>query len=158
MAAGEYAAGTKALAEAARSLDPDLRYRALYNAGVAALKRAAQDSTHRDSLLADAADHLKQALSLVPASERAKWNLELAQRRRTPPPSGGGGQTPRQPPPGGSPPPDPSTGGGGPPARMPNLSESQAEQILNSVSREELETRNRRLGRSRTTLNGIKDW
>lgn len=158
VAAGEYAAGTKALAEAARSLDPDLRYRALYNEGVAALKRAGQDSTHRDSLLAEAADHLQQALSLVPASERAKWNLELAQRRRTPPPSGGGGQAPRQPPPGGQRPPDPSAGGGRPSAGMPNLSESQAEQILNSVSREELETRNRRLGRSRTTLNGIKDW
>jgi Ca-activated chloride channel family protein len=157
LAAGEYGAGAKALAEAARSLDPDLRYRALYNEGVAALKRAGQDSTHRDSLLADAADHLKQALSLVPGSERAKWNLELAQRRHTPPPSGGG-QTPRQPPPGGQRPPDPSAGGARPPAAMPNLTQSQAEQILNSVSREELDTRNRRLGRSRATLNGVKDW
>jgi Ca-activated chloride channel family protein len=158
VATGEYAAGTKALAEAARSLDPDLRYRALYNAGVASLKQAEQDSTHRDSLLTQAANHLKEALSLVPASERAKWNLELAQRRRPPPPSGGGGQTPRQPPPGGGRPPDPSAGSSRPPAGMPNLTESQAEQILNSVSREELDTRNRRLGRSRTTLNGVKDW
>jgi Ca-activated chloride channel family protein len=157
LAAGDYVAGRRALAEAARSLDPDLRYRALYNEGVAALRRAAQDSTQRDSLLAEAAEHLKQALSLVPGSDRAKWNLELAQRRRTPPPSGGG-QTPRQPPPGGQRPPDPSRGSARPPTGMPNLTPSQAEQILNSVSREELETRNRRLGRSRTTLNGVKDW
>ena len=157
LGAGDYAAGTRALAMAARSLDPDLRYRALYNEGVAALRRAAQDSAHRDSLLTEAVDHLKQALSLVPGSARAKWNLELAQRRRTPPPSGGG-QTPRQPPPGGQRPPDPASGGARPPAGMPNLTQSQAEQILNSVTREELDTRNRRLGRSRTALNGVKDW
>jgi hypothetical protein len=41
---------------------------------------------------------------------------------------------------------------------MPNLSESQAEQILNSVSREEVETRSRRLGRARHTMSGVRDW
>ena len=157
LAAGNYAAAGGALDHASRSLDPDLRYRALYNEGVAALRRAAQDSTKRDSLLGSAADHLKQALSLAPGSQRAKWNLELAQRRRTPPP-GGGGQTPRQPPPGGQRPPDPSQGQQQPPSGMPNLSESQAEQILNSVSREELDTRSRRLGKARGTVSGVKDW
>ncbi len=101
LATGQNAAAARALTRAARSLDPDLRYRALYNAGVAALREAAGDSVHRDSLLSDASDHLKQALSLAPASERAKWNLELAQRRRTPPPSGGGGSQ-KPPPTGGS--------------------------------------------------------
>jgi hypothetical protein len=41
---------------------------------------------------------------------------------------------------------------------MPNLSETQAEQILNSVSREELETRARRHGRARSTVSRGKDW
>jgi hypothetical protein len=156
LAAEDYAAAVTALAHASRSLDPDLRYRALYNQGVAALAEAGKDSTRRDSLLSLAADHLKQALSLAPTSQRAKWNLELAERRQPPPPSGG--QAPRQPPSGGQRPPDPGQGRPQPPAGMPNLSESQAEQILNSVSREELETRARRLGRSRTAISGVKDW
>jgi hypothetical protein len=41
---------------------------------------------------------------------------------------------------------------------MPNLSQSQAEQILNSVSREERDTRARRLGKPRATVTGVKDW
>lgn len=158
LAAEDHAAAGTALAHASRSLDPDLRYRALYNQGVAALAAASRDSTKKDSLLSLAADQLKQALTLAPTSQRAKWNLELAERRRSPPPSGGG-QSPRQPPPaGGQQPPDPGQGRPQPPSGMPNLSESQAEQILNSVSREELETRARRLGRSRTAISGVKDW
>jgi Ca-activated chloride channel homolog len=157
LAAGNFSAAAKALDHASRSLDPDLRYRALYNEGVAALRGAAQDSTSRDSLLGVASDHLKQALALAPTSARAKWNLELAERRRPPPASGGGGQSPRQPPPQGGQSPDPSTGNAPPPG-MPNLSESQADQILNSVSREELDTRTRRLGKARATLSTEKDW
>lgn len=156
LAAGDYASAATALDNAARSLDPGLRYRALYNAGVAAMQRAARDSVRRDSLLGEAVTRLSQALSLEPTSERAKWNLELAQRRRPPPPSGGGGRNPRTPPPRGQTPPDPSQGG--PPPPSPNLSASQAEQILNSVSREELDTRNRRLGRARAASNPEKDW
>lgn len=41
---------------------------------------------------------------------------------------------------------------------MPTLSPEQADQILNSVTREERETRNRRMGRSRTAPPGEKDW
>jgi Ca-activated chloride channel family protein len=154
LAAQSYEAANRALARASRSLDPDLRYRALYNQGVAALRLASVDSTRRDSLLGQAADYLKQALALAPASERAKWNLELAQRRRTPPPAGGG-PTPQPPPPAAQRPQDPVTR---PPEGMPNLSETQAEQILNSVSREELETRSRRHGRARSTVTRGKDW
>jgi len=157
LAAESFEAAERALARASRSLDPDLRYRALYNRGVAALRLATADSSRRDSLLGEAADHLKQALALVPASQRAKWNLELAQRRRTPPPSGGG-SAPQSPPPAGQQPQDPEPGQSRPPEGMPNLSETQAEQILNSVSREELETRSRRHGRPRSTVSRGKDW
>jgi Ca-activated chloride channel family protein len=157
LASGQNASAAKALTHAAGSLDPELRYRALYNAGVAALREAAGDSTHRDSLLTAAADHLKQALSLAPASQRAKWNLELAQRRRSPPPSGGGGA--RKPSPSGAPqPPDPGQSQNQPAQGVPNLSQSQAEQILNSVSREERDTRSRRLGKARSAVRGVMDW
>ncbi|HTS90142.1 MAG TPA: VWA domain-containing protein [Gemmatimonadales bacterium] len=158
LADSQYEAASKALDHAARSLDPDLRFRALYNDGVAALLSAARDSARRDSLLALAADHLKQALTLAPTNASAKWNLELAERRHPPPPSGGGGSSPKQPPPGGQRPPDPSQGKNTPGTAMPNLSPSQADQILNSVAREELETRNRRLGKSYSTPPGEKDW
>lgn len=157
LAAGELAAARASLTRAGKSLDPELRYRALYNAGVAALKQASVDSTRRDSLLGEAAGYLKDALSLAPSSARAKWNLELAQRRQPPPPSGGGGNQPPPPkPPSGQSPPDP--GERKPSQGTPDLSQAQADQILNSVEREERDTRTRRLGKSRTAAGGVKDW
>lgn len=158
LAAGEYAKARQALEHAAKTVHPDLRYRALYNHGVASLQEAGADSLHRDSLLGLAADRLQEALRLAPASQRAKWNLELAQRRRPPPPSGGGGNNPQPPPPGGNTPPDPGQGQRDPGEGQPNLSQAQAEQILNSVAREERDTRSRRLGRARTATSAVKDW
>ena len=146
-----------ALTEAAKSLDPDLRYRALYNLGVAGLLAAAADTTKRDELLNQAADQLRQALLLQPSSARAKWNLELAERRRPPPAGGGGGG-------GGKP---PSGGGGGSqspePTRPENqdqgLSRTQAEQILNSMERRERETRADQQRRLKgNSADGVKDW
>jgi len=157
LGAGDYPGAEQALSRAAQSLDPDLRYRALYNQGVALLRRAGADSTRRDSLLGAAAERLRDALTLVPGSSRAKWNLELAQRQRTPPPSGGGGSRPQPPPPSGQQPQDPEEGPPPPPG-LPALSPEQADQILNSVSREERDTRTRRLGRARATPTGVKDW
>ena len=153
--AERYEPAQAALAEAAKSLDPDLRYRALYNLGVAGLYLAAEDSTRRDSLLDQAAEHLKQALMLKPSSQRAKWNLELTVRDRNPPPSGGGG--------GGTPP--PQGGGqqppseGSPPPRRGTLTQTQAEQILNSVEREERATRTQQLRKLRGGgVRGRQDW
>ncbi|MBK7924398.1 MAG: VWA domain-containing protein [Gemmatimonadetes bacterium] len=157
LGAGELPAAEQALAQAARSLDPELRYRALYNQGVVLLRRAAADSARRDSLLGEAADRLRQALTLEPASPRAKWNLELAQRQRTPPPSGGG-NAPKPPPPRGQQPQNQQQGPTRPPAGMPTLSPEQAQQILNSVTREERDTRARRLGRARPTPPTERDW
>jgi hypothetical protein len=100
-------------------------------------------------------DRLRQALLLEPSSARAKWNLELADRRRPPPPSGGGGG-------GGTPPP---AGGGGQPepreseTRRQGLSQSQAEQILNSMERRERETRAEQQRRLQAgSAGGVKDW
>ncbi len=158
LAAGDYARARASLARAAQSLDPDLRYRALYNAGVAALKQIAADTAGRDSLLTEASLNLRDALSLAPSSARAKWNLELAERRK-PPPTGGGNKNQQPPPPSGrQPPPDPGRAQTPPREGRPNLSQAQAEQILNSVDREERDTRNRRLGKQRATMSGVKDW
>lgn len=157
LGAGEFENARKSFDRAAKSLDPDLRYRALYNAGVAALKQAAVDSSKRDTLHTVASKYLQDALSLAPSSERAKWNLELAQRRNPPPPPSGGGNKNQPPPPsGGQQPPNP--GQKNPNQPPPDLSQAQADQILNSVEREERDTRNRRMGKARSAGGGVKDW
>ena len=155
--AGRLDVARGALAEAAKSLDPALRYRALYNLGLVGLLAAEGDTTRQEEFLEDAVDRLRQALLLEPSSARAKWNLELADRRRPPPPSGGGGGG------GGTPPP---TGGGGQreqqregETRQQGLSQSQAEQILNSMERREHETRAEQQRRLQAgSAGGVKDW
>jgi len=156
LAAGRLEVARGALNEATKSLDPGLRYRALYNLGLASLLAAQADTTKRDEMLDDATDRLRQALLLQPASARAKWNLELAERRRPPPPpqSGGGGG-------GGSPPPTggpPSSQQKPPPPQPKDLTESQAEQILNSMERRERETREEQQRRMQNNSGGVKDW
>jgi tetratricopeptide (TPR) repeat protein len=155
LAAGEFDVARQALATAARALDPDLRYRALYNLGTLALRQAATDSAHRDALLKEAEGHLREALLVQPNSARAKWNLELAVRRQPPPPpqpQGGGGSPPPPTPPEQGPPPPPQPR---PPSEA--LTPGQAEQILNSVEREERDTRARHQRRGRAG-GSEKDW
>ncbi len=154
--AGRLDVARGALVEAAKSLDPELRYRALYNLGLVGLLAAEADSTRQEEFLEDAVDRLRQALLLEPTSARAKWNLELADRRRPPPPSGGGG--------GGAGTPPPQGGGQSEAQREPEtprqgLSQSQAEQILNSMERRERETRAEQQRRLQAgSAGGVKDW
>ncbi|HET9040423.1 MAG TPA: VWA domain-containing protein [Gemmatimonadales bacterium] len=152
--AGRLTVARGALAQATKSLDPGLRYRALYNLGLASLLAARADTSRQEELLDDAIDRLRQALLLEPSSARAKWNLELAERRRPPPPpqSGGGGSPP--PPTGGPQAPQPR-----PPQPEPrDLSQSQAEQILNSMERRERQTREEQQRRMTASSGGVKDW
>jgi Ca-activated chloride channel homolog len=145
-----------ALEQAAKSLDPDLRYRALYNLGLVGLLAAEADSAKSQELLGEASDRLREALRLQPSSARAKWNLELAERLQPPPPSGGGGGGPKPPSGGGAQPkPQPSP----PEPQSQGLSQSQAEQILNSMERRERETRAEQQRRLRGgSAGGVKDW
>jgi len=158
LAAGDPALARASLARAAASLDPELRFRALYNLGLLALLQARADSGHREAHLADAERAYREALLLKPFHVRAKWNLELVNRMRgsgganrpnpPPPPQPGAGGGAGQPPP---PPPQPNSGGG--------LSESQADQVLRSIGQEELRTRRDRTGRTRRAAGaGVKDW
>jgi Ca-activated chloride channel family protein len=152
--AGRLDVARGALAQATKSLDPALRYRALYNLGLAGLLAARADTSRQEEMLEDAIDRLRQALLLQPASARAKWNLELAERRRPPPPPSGGG--------GGAPP--PPSGGAQSPEQRPEqpgqkaLSQSQAEQILNSMERRERMTREEQQRRMESSSGGVKDW
>ena len=156
--AGRYDVARGALDQAAKSLDPDLRYRALYNLGVVGLMASQADTTKREELLGEAADRLREALRLQPSSARAKWNLELAQRRQPPPPSNsGGGGGGGQPPSGGPQPQPPPPQASEQPSQ--GLSQSQAEQILNSMERRERQTRDEQQRRMRGAPGGgVKDW
>jgi len=158
---GDVETAQPALARAAASLDPEIRFRALYNLGLLALKVALADSINRDAHLAEAERAYREALLLNPAHRPAKWNLELAVRRRgggsskTNAPSGGGGGG------GGAPPSGETTGGGAVAAggRAGGLSQTQAEQILRTIGQQELQTRRDRSGRQRRVVEpGVKDW
>jgi Ca-activated chloride channel family protein len=145
------------LSHAATSLEPDIRFRALYNLGVLALGLAASDSGHRDAHLGEAERAYREALLLKPGDVAAKWNLELAVRRRggrkNQPRAAGGG--------GGAVPPD---GGGGSTAprggvAAGGMSQAQAEQVLRSIGQQELETRRDRSGWARRAAEPrVKNW
>jgi Ca-activated chloride channel family protein len=148
LAIGDTTTARIALERLAESLDPDLRFRALYNLGLLRLRLARASSAHATQHLAAAARAYREALLLEPNHADAKWNLELA-LARMPPPSGGGQA-----------PPPPSGGGGGSPPPAPILSRNQAEQILNSIAAVERRTlleRNRRRSDTREHR-GRKDW
>jgi Ca-activated chloride channel family protein len=159
LAAGDIATARSALAHAATSLDPNVRFLALYNEGVLALRAARQDSVHRDAHLAEAERAYREALLLRPHHLAAKWNLELAQRQRKhsggssgPPPAGSSGQ-------GGTPPGGPQSGPRPPSSGPGGMTQAQAEEILRSIGQEELQTRRERAGRMhRATERGVKDW
>jgi Ca-activated chloride channel family protein len=162
LAAGDPALARSTLARASASLDPELRFRALYNLGLLALLQAKADTASREAHLADAERSYREALLLQPHHIRAKWNLELVNRLRR----GSGGQANKPPPP----PPPPQSGGGGGggggqqqqppvPSGGGGMSESQADQVLRSIGQEELRTRRDRTGRTRrATPAGVKDW
>jgi Ca-activated chloride channel homolog len=166
LAAGDSVNARIALSQAATSLDPEIRFRALYNLGLLSLLEARADSAHREPHLADAERAYREALLLKPHHLPAKWNLELAIRERRSGGSssapnrgagqGGGGRGANAAPP---PPPQPQSGGGGGAGGGGQLSRQQAEEILNSIGEEELRTRKDRTGRARQAVErGVKNW
>ncbi|HKW41509.1 MAG TPA: VWA domain-containing protein [Gemmatimonadales bacterium] len=149
------------LAHAATSLDPDLRFRALFNLGLLALHQGAIDSAGRDAHLADAERAYREALLLKPHDPAAKWNLELAVRRRgggssnrsNVPPAGGGANGPTNS--GGGAGGGAAEGGGG----RSGLSEIQAEQVLRTLGQQELKTRRDKTGQIQHAPEpGVRDW
>jgi len=156
LAMGDSALAKAALERASRSLDPELRFRARFNAGWLALDEALRDSARASEHAANAEAAFKEALRLQPSDMDAKWNLELATRLRQtaaggggqgqPPPNSGSGQA--QPPPTANPLPAPTT-----------LTRTQAEQILSSIAQEEVRTRAARASGFRSSVPpGGKDW
>lgn len=149
LAAGDSQTAAVALGRVSRSLDPDLRFRALFNLGVLDLLRAAGDSTRRRAHLESAVERYREALLLNPGHMGAKWNYELALALMPPPSPGPEAQAAG------------SAGAGEtetPPER--GMSREEAERILSSMAEAELDTRRdlaRRRGATREAR-GTKEW
>lgn len=131
-----------------RSADGEVRFRARFNAGLAALILGRQPGNPEgEQRLTDARAAYRALLTDRPGYADAKWNYELA-LRKTPPPSGGGGG-----------------GGGGndqqneqqQPQGQGGLDQKQAEALLNSAAREERDVQGRKQRQSRVPPGG-KDW
>ena len=147
----QFSAARQWLAQASKSLDPELRFRALYNLGLTDMLEARADTSKRAELEQSAAEQFREALLLAPRSPEAKWNLELVQQQ-TPPSSGGGGGTP-------PPRPQPTAPATPNPRNNGALSQSEAAQILNSVERTERDVRADQARRRRVAQSAVgKDW
>jgi Ca-activated chloride channel family protein len=148
---------------------PELRQRALYNAGNADLepvfRRKVTEADARRERLLRAIGRYKDALLARPGDADAKWNLELAQRllSREPPQSGGGGGADQRNQGGGG-------GGQGPPqpapqpapspqrSPAPELSQREAERILTGAARAEADAQREVLSRVRGQRKTARDW
>ena len=137
----------------------ELRFRALFNLGLAALRRGlAAQGDQGEAALDVALVAYKRALILRPADRDAKWNYELALRKKQSGGGGGGGgsddkQQDQQPQPDSrnDPQPQPRPAGG--------LGQQQAEQLLNSASRDEREVQGKKQKQNRAEPPpGGKDW
>lgn len=129
-----------------RSADGEVRMRARFNAGLAALNTGrVPKAPDAEAALAAARAAYRAYLMERPADIDAKWNYELALRPQ--PPSGGGG------------------GGGGDAQQQPQprpqsqggIDQRQAEALLNSAAREEKDVQGRKQKQGRTPPRG-KDW
>ncbi|HEY4306582.1 MAG TPA: VWA domain-containing protein [Gemmatimonadaceae bacterium] len=148
VAADSNQSALEALAKLADSKSDELRYRALFNIGLAHLKQglaaqAGQDNGQLDSALTV----YKQVLLLRSADSDAKWNYELALRKKQQGGGGGGG------------------GGGGEqpqnqaPQPQGGLGQQQAEQLLGSAAREERDVQNKKQKQNKVEPPpGGKDW
>lgn len=151
LAADSLTQAAEALERAAESKDAELRYRALFNLGLAHLQRGlALPQQQADEPLDAALAAYKKVLLLRSEDGDAKWNYELALRKKQQGGGGGGG--------GGESDPSPS-----PESQAPRpsggLGERQAEQLLGSAAREERDVQAKRQKQNRVEPPpGGKDW
>ena len=152
LAADSLASAAEALERAAESRDPEIRYRALFNLGLAHLVRGlALPQQQADEPLDAALAAYKKVLLLRSDDLDAKWNYELALRKKQQGGGGGGGGSGQSNP---SPSPEsqaPTPSGG--------LGQRQAEQLLGSAAREERDVQSKRQKQNRVEPPpGGKDW
>jgi len=130
----------------------ELRYRALFNLGLAQLKIGLASADGADSTrraLATAVELYKRVLLIRPGDGDAQWNYELALTELDQQSSGGSSQQQSQP--------DPQDDQREPPP--PSLGRDQAEQLLSSAARDEQAVQGRKQRESRPTApRRGKDW
>lgn len=140
------------LERAMLSENEELRYRALFNLGLAQLKMGKAGANGADSTrraLATALELYKRVLLMRPGDGDAQWNYELALTELDQQSSGGQSQQQSEP--------DPQTDPREPPP--PSLGRDQAEQLLSSAARDEQAVQGRKQRESRpTTPRRGKDW
>jgi Ca-activated chloride channel family protein len=150
-----------ALTTVAGARETELRYRALFNLGLAHLRRglAASGDAQRTELDAALGDY-KRVLLMRPSDHDAKWNYELALRARQSGGGGGGGGAgngagQQHPTPSGAPQ-SPSGSGDRPEGQ---LGKRQAEEILQSAAREERDVEGKKQRQAQTDVPPQgKDW
>jgi Ca-activated chloride channel family protein len=150
LAADSLANAAEALERAAETKDEEIRYRALFNLGLAHLKRGLALPPQQANEPLDAAlAAYKKVLLLRSDDLDAKWNYELALREQQQGGGGGGGGQSDPSPSPESQAPRPSGG----------LGERQAEQLLGSAAREERDVQAKRQRQTRVEPPpGGKDW
>lgn len=145
-----------ALTAASTTRDPELRYRALYNLGLAHLRRGLAARTDAGNPELDAAlDAYKRALLTRPGDRDATWNYELALHKKSTSGGGGGGggKSPKSRRASESPQSAPA------PAPAGDLGERQAEELLNSAAREERDVEGKSQKQNAAEVPpGGKDW
>ncbi len=156
----DLASAADILERAAQSRDAEVRFRALFNMGLAHLRRGLVARVRGDSAADGALDaalaSYKRALLLRSTDGDAKWNYELALRERQSGGGGGGGGGEQSP----SPQPDPSSRAPSPaPTPAGGVGQRQAEQLLESAARDEREVQARKQRQNRPAqATGGKDW
>ncbi|UCG85837.1 MAG: VWA domain-containing protein [Gemmatimonadota bacterium] len=149
LAYGDTAIARAALESAARSIEPGVRFRALYNLGLMELLLAQRDTGNLVQHLEESRRRYREALLIKPNDMDAKWNYEVTLQLMPPEDASGT-----------EPPESPVDEEEAQPTLPQGLSVAQAEQILNSIAEEERRTRER-LNRRQAQLRaarGRKDW
>jgi Ca-activated chloride channel family protein len=150
LGADSLADAAEALGRVAQAPAAEVRYRALFNLGLAHLRRGlALEGNEAAAPLDSALAAYKQVLLLRHADMDAKWNYELALRKKQ---SGGGGGGGSQ-----------SQAASAPQREEPQpsggLAQRQAEQLLGSAAREERDVQAKRQRQNRVEPPpGGKDW
>lgn len=139
--------------------DLELRYRALFNLGLAHLKQGLATKGDSAAPELDAAmQAYKQVLLMRAKDTDAKWNFELALRKKKQGGGGGGGgggndQNPNPKPDQTAPPREPQ------PQPAGSVGQQRAEQILNSAARDERDVQARKQHEGQpASPPGGKDW
>ena len=159
LGADSLGAAAEVLERASRARSEEVRYRALFNLGLAHLIQglAAEGDEGASSLDAALAAY-KNVLLMRSSDGDAKWNYELALREKEENSGGGGGGGGDDASPSSAP--DPNAQPEAPVERPAGgLGQQQAEQILNSAARDERDVQEKRRERSQPpkTRTG-KDW